>query len=170
MTQIGRELHLMLQAAVREAVARRHAYVTIEHLLYALLHDEQGSEILRHAGAQVRALRAALERFFDQDLESVPGDEPVETRQTLAFHRVLEHAVSHCEGAEKEEVEAGDLLAALFQEPDAYAVTLLRSQGVSRLDILQYISHGVSKLGGEGNPEDVTPGPGPDPLTMRQIL
>ena len=147
MSEIGRELHLTLQSAVREAMVRRHAYVTVEHLLYALLHDERGAEILLHAGAQIDLLRDSLERFFSDDLESVPGEEDYETRQTLAFHRVLEHAVSHCESAEKEEVDAGDLLASIFQEPDAYAVTLLRAQDVSRLDVLQYISHGVSKLG-----------------------
>ena len=148
MSEIGRELHLTLQAALREAAVRRHPYVTVEHLLYALCFNEQGAEILAHAGAELPALQAALERFFSQDLESVPGDEPFENRQTLAFHRVLEHAVSHCEGAEKAEVDAGDLLAALFQEPDSYAVTLLRSQGVSRLDVLHYVSHGISKLSG----------------------
>jgi ATP-dependent Clp protease ATP-binding subunit ClpA len=142
---------MTLEAAVREAVVRRHAYVTVEHLLYALLHLDRGAEILSHAGAQVPALKAALERFFSEDLESVPGDEPFESRQTLAFHRVLEHAVMHCESAEKAAVDAGDLLAALFQEPDSYAVTLLRAQGVSRLDLLHYISHGISRPSGGGD-------------------
>jgi ATP-dependent Clp protease ATP-binding subunit ClpA len=134
--------------------------VTVEHLLYALLHDQKGSEILQHSGAQLRELKRALERFFADDLESIPGDDPVETQQTLAFHRVLQHAVVHCENAEKTEVDAGDVLAALFQEPDAYAVTLLRSQGVSRLDVLQYVSHGVSKLTGhqeDSGEEPVSP-------------
>jgi len=157
MSEIGRELHLTLQAAVREAMVRRHAYVTVEHLLYALAHDQKGAEVLFHAGAEVPALKAALERFFTDDLESVPGDEPFEGRQTLAFHRVLEHAISHCESAEKRVVDAGDLLAALFQEPDAYAVTLLRSQGVTRLDLLQYISHGVSKRGGGDDDAGASP-------------
>ncbi len=147
MSDIGRELHLMLQASVREALARRHAYVTVEHLLYAMLHDPKGGEILRQCGADVGGLKSALERFFDEDLEEVPGDEPFESQQTLAFHRVLQNALSHCERAEKDEVDAGDVLAAIFQEPDSHAVTLLRSQGVTRLDVLQYISHGVSKLG-----------------------
>jgi ATP-dependent Clp protease ATP-binding subunit ClpA len=148
MSAIARELQLTLQAAFREAVARRHVYVTVEHLLYALLHDERGSEILRHAGAQIQTLVNALDRFFAEDLETVPGDEPFESRQTLAFHRVLQHAVAHCEGAEKQEVDAGDVIASLFHEPDSFAVTLLRSQEVSRLDVLRYISHGVSKLTG----------------------
>jgi ATP-dependent Clp protease ATP-binding subunit ClpA len=151
MSEIGRELHLMLQAALREAAARRHAFVTVEHLLYAMLHDRKGAEILLHAGADVNALKASLDRYFRDDLESVPGDEPFEGQQTLAFHRVLQHALAHCEGAEKEEVDAGDILAAIFQEPEAHAVTLLRGQGVTRLDVLQYISHGISKLGGGGD-------------------
>jgi len=146
MSRIGRELQLTLQAAYREAVVRRHSYLTVEHLLYAVLHHREGREILVHSGAQVDRLKRELERFFAQDLESVPGDDPVETRQTLAFHRVLQHAIDHTESAEKEEVEVADLLVAIYQEPDSFAVTLLRGQDVSRLDMLQYISHGVSKL------------------------
>ncbi len=149
MSSIGRDLQLTLQAAYREAESRRHAYLTVEHLLYALIHNEEGAQILLHAGADVGRLRADLERFFDEDLESVPGDDPVETAQTLAFHRVVQTAVDHTQSAEKEEVEVGDLLVAIFNEPDAHSMTLLRAQGVSRLDLLRYISHGESKLGDE---------------------
>jgi ATP-dependent Clp protease ATP-binding subunit ClpA len=159
MSAIGRELHFTLQAALREAVSRRNPYLTVEHLLYALAHDQRGEEILLHSGAHLAALKSALEKFLADDLERVPGDEPVDTRQTLAFHRVLQHAVTHCENAEKAEVDAGDLLAALFQEPDSYAVTLLRSQGVSRLDLLQYVSHGISKRR-DGESEGAPAGPG----------
>ncbi len=148
MSSIGRDLQLTLQAAHREAVVRRHAYLTVEHLLYALLHHEDGARILRHSGADVQRLRQELEKFFEEDLERVPGDEPVDTLQTLAFHRVIQHAIDHTARSEKDEVEIGDLLAAIFQEPDAYSMTLLRAQGVSRIDLLRYISHGESKLGG----------------------
>jgi ATP-dependent Clp protease ATP-binding subunit ClpA len=176
-SQINRELQITLQAAVREAIARRHAYVTVEHLLYALLHDEEGLEVLRGAGARVGPLKADLERFFDEDLEKHPGDEPVETQQTLAVHRVLQAALHHAASAEKEEVRAGDLVAAILQEPDSYAVARLRAQGVSRLDVLKYISHGISKLepGADEEPsaepgEPIEVGEedesvGPDPLT-----
>jgi ATP-dependent Clp protease ATP-binding subunit ClpA len=154
MSSFSRELQMSVQAAIREAVARRHAYVTVEHLLFALCHDEDGIDVLRNSGARVEQLKQELERFFEEDLERVPGDEEVETRQTIAFHRVLQHAMDHALSAEKEEVEAGDVIAALFHEPDSYAVTLLRSQGVTRLDVLQYISHGVSKAGSnEGEDE-----------------
>jgi ATP-dependent Clp protease ATP-binding subunit ClpA len=160
MSEISRELHLMLQAALREAVMRRHAYVTVEHLLYALIHDGRGAEVLQHSGADLTRLKAALERYFDDDLEHVPGEEPFETHQTIAFHRVLQGALSHCERAEKEEVDAGDVLAAIFQEPESHSVTLLRAQEVTRLDVLQYISHGTSKLSGRGGAPS---GPGGEP-------
>ncbi|MFP6624532.1 MAG: Clp protease N-terminal domain-containing protein, partial [Myxococcota bacterium] len=136
---------MTVQAAIREAVTRRHAYVTVEHLLFALCHDEEGQDVLRNSGANVDLLKQELERFFDEDLERIPGTDEVDTRQTIAFHRVLQHALDHTVSAEKEEVDAGDVLVALFQEPDSYSVTLLRSQGVTRLDLLQYISHGISK-------------------------
>ncbi|MEB2346488.1 MAG: ATP-dependent Clp protease ATP-binding subunit ClpA [Deltaproteobacteria bacterium] len=148
---MGRELQLTLQAAYREALARRHADLTVEHLLYALLHDTRGVEVLRHCGADVPALKRALQRFFDEELETLPEGEEG-TRQTLAFHRVLQHALHHAESAEKDEIEAGDLLAAIFQEPDSHAVALLRQQSVSRIDVLRYISHGISKLGAGGGP------------------
>ena len=150
MSSIGRDLELTLQAAHREAVSRRHAYLTVEHLLYALIHSEAGARILHHSGADVNRLRLEIERFFDEDLEAVPGDEPIETMQTLAFHRVIQHALDHSDSAEKEEVEIADLIVALFQEPDAHSMTLLRAQGVSRLDLLRYISHGESKQGESG--------------------
>jgi ATP-dependent Clp protease ATP-binding subunit ClpA len=164
---IGRELQLTLQAAYREAVTRRHADLTIEHLLYALLHDERGAEVLRHCGVDLSRLKRALQRFFDEELETLPAEEAGEVRQTLAFHRVVQHAIHHAESAEKEEIEAGDLLAAIFQEPDSHAVALLRNQGVTRLDVLRYLSHGISKLGAGDGPaypraEGATaPGEGP---------
>jgi ATP-dependent Clp protease ATP-binding subunit ClpA len=157
-SRINRELQLTLQSALREAVARRHVYLTVEHLLYALCHDEDGIKVLRHSGARVGALRRELERFFDEDLERKSGEEPIETQQTLAVHRVFEAALHHAESAEQEEVRAGDLIAAIMQEPDSHAVGLLRAQGVRRLDVLRYISHGISKLepGDEPEPSKVT--------------
>ncbi len=146
MSSVDRELQLTIQSAAREAIARRNTYLTIEHLLYALCHDRRGVEVLRNCGASVDRLKRALERFFDEDLEHYDGDSDEEqTQQTLAFHRLLQAALSQAESAEKDEVEAGDLLAAFFQEPDSHAVALLRSQGVSRLDILRFISHGTAK-------------------------
>ena len=159
MSQINRELQMTLQSSLREAVARRHAYLTVDHLLYALLHDERGAEVLRHCGANVKQLKSGLQRYFDEEIEKVEGVERFEPEQTLAFQRVLQSAFQHAENAEKEEIEAGDLLAAIFQEPDSNAVALLRAQEVSRLDVLKYVSHGVSKVPPRRNRED-EPGPG----------
>ena len=164
MSHISRELQMMLHSAVREATTRRHAYVTVEHLLYALVHDSRGAEVLKHSGANLRRLKSDLDRFLNDELDSEPGDEPVETGQTISFHRVLQAAMAHADSAEREEVEAGDLIAAIFQEPDSQAVQLLRAQGTSRLDVLKYISHGISKLpgpealGGEGESRQAPPG------------
>jgi ATP-dependent Clp protease ATP-binding subunit ClpA len=160
-SSINRELQMTIQAALREAVARRHGYLTVEHLLYALLHDDAGAEVLRHSGASLAVLKAALVRFFEEDLEKREDGSPREVPQTLAFHRVIQSAFAHAESAEKEEVEAGDLIAALFQEPDSHAVALLRAQGVSRLDVLRYVSHGVSKFA-SGDAEETEPALGGD--------
>ncbi len=150
MSRIARELQLSLQAAFREAIAGRHAYLTVEHLFWALLHDPRGEEILRHCGGDLEALRGELSRFLEQEVERIPEGEEVVTEQTLAFHRVMQHALQHVASAEKEEVEAGDLLAALFQEPDSHAAALLRGQEITRLDVLRYVSHGISKLEPQG--------------------
>jgi ATP-dependent Clp protease ATP-binding subunit ClpA len=155
MSQINRELQLTLQAAMREAMARRHAYLTVEHLLLALVHDQRGAEVLRHSGVNLGRLQSELERFLKEDLDAEPEGEPVETAQTLAFHRVIQAALAHADNAEREEVEAGDLVAALFQEPESHAMELLRAQGVTRLDVLKYVSHGISRL--------------PDPEARRQM-
>ncbi len=146
MSRFNRELQLTLQAAMREAISRRHAYLTVEHLLFALCHNDRGAEVLRHSGANLRRLKNELLRYLDDEIAGEPGEEPIETGQTLAFHRVIQQALAHADNAERDEVDAGDLVAAIFQEPDSHAVALLRAQGVSRLDVLKYISHGISKL------------------------
>jgi ATP-dependent Clp protease ATP-binding subunit ClpA len=166
---------MTIQASVREAVARRHAYLTVEHLLHALAHDDAGADVLRNVGVDVDELLEQLESWLEHEVEKHPDDrDGRETVQTLAFHRVIESALGQAESAEKEEVEAGDLLAAILQEPDSQAVSLLRAQEVSRLDVLRYISHGESKLRPtRGRPEGAKSGPGvgaeegevpPDPL------
>ncbi len=155
MSHLNRELQITIQSALREAIARRHAYLTVDHLLYALLHDARGEEVLRGCGGDPKRLKAALTRFFEQELEKVPGEGRVEPEQTLGFQRVLQAAFEHADNAEKEEIEAGDLLAAIFQEPDSNAVQLLRRQEVSRLDVLRFVSHGTTKggpRGGQGEP------------------
>ncbi len=148
MSSISRELQFTLHAAIREAESRRHGYVTVEHLLYALLHDDRGGEVLFHIGVDRDAVKSELERFFREDLEAEPGDEPIEPQQTLSFLRVIQGALFHAQSAEQETIDAGDLIAAICNETDSFAMTLLGAQHVSRLDVLHYVSHGISKRSG----------------------
>ncbi len=139
-------VELLLSVAFREAVARRHTHLTLEHLLYALAHDPEGERILAACGADLPALRQQLDRYLQQAVEQFPRGQQREPEQTLAFRRVLQTAVLHVQSAGRDEVRAGDILAALLQQPRAYAAQLLAAQGVTRLDVLNYISHGITKV------------------------
>lgn len=143
------ELGLTLEAAFREAASRRHAFFCLEHLLYALTYDEQVMEILQHVGINIQQLRKDLEGFFDKNIEVVPvrpskvmGAEPA---QTPAVQRVLQQAILHVRSAQKDVITPAEVLVALFSEDDSHAVYFLAKQGVTRLDVVNYIAHGLSK-------------------------
>jgi len=162
-------LEIVLTVALREAISRQHAYLTLEHLLYALLHDPDGERILAACGADLPALRKALATFLDESVERHKRGGEREPEQTMAFRRVLQAAVMHVQSAGRDEANAGDVFAAILQQPKSHAAQLLAAQGITRLDILNYISHGISKIppGGlgapvpaHGSPED---GPGGSP-------
>ena len=139
-------IEIVLTIAYREAVSRRHAYLTLEHLLYALAHDTEGERILKGAGADLVRLRRELNQYLESSVEELRRGQEREPEQTAAFRRVLQTAVLHVQSAQRAEVNAGDVLAAILQQPKAYAARLLESQGITRLDILDFISHGVAKL------------------------
>ena len=139
-------LELILNVAYREATSRRHTHLTLEHLLYALAHDPEGERILTACGADLPALRRTLDEFLNTLETFGKGDRAREPAQTLGFRRVLQTAVLHVQSAGKDEVRSGDVLAAILQQPKAYAAQLLESQGITRLDVLNYISHGISKV------------------------
>jgi ATP-dependent Clp protease ATP-binding subunit ClpA len=142
------ELGLTLEAAFREAASRRHAFFCLEHLLYALSFDEQVMEVLQHVGVQVATLRKDLETFFDRNMEVVPVQGKglaAEPSQTPAVQRVLQQAILHVRSAQKDVITPTEVLVALFSEEDSHAVYFLAKQGVTRLDLLNYISHGVPK-------------------------
>ncbi len=168
-------LELVLNVAYREAMARRHATLTLEHLLFAVANDPGGEEVLRACGVDLEHLRAELRRLLEE-AEVLPRGKQAEPNQSLAFRRVLQAAVLHVQSAGREEAKVGDVLAALMQQPKSAAAQLLAAQGVTRLDILNYISHGVSKvpLGSREAPDAAAPAgvgdedaprPGLDPLT-----
>ena len=144
---ISKELEGTLNTALKEAKSRRHEYVCLEHLLYALLQDKDASGAIINCGGDIDRLRKGLEEFFQTHLEALPGGgSDHQPQQTLSFHRVLQRAVIHAQSAEKKEINGGNLLIAMFREPDSYAVYLLQEQGITRFDLVNYISHGISKI------------------------
>ena len=145
-------IEVVLTIAYREAVSRRHAYVTLEHLLYALAHDNDGERILAACGADLPRLRRDLDAYLSESLEQMKRGDAREPEQTAAFRRVLQTAVLHVQSAQRGEVEAGDIFAAILQQPKTHAAQLLAEQGITRLDILEYISHGISKVPTAGAP------------------
>jgi ATP-dependent Clp protease ATP-binding subunit ClpA len=147
---ITKELQETLNFAAMEAIKRRHEYVTLEHLLYALLHEGTGAKVVRQCGGDAAALTKELEQFFAEKVESVPASSEALPEYTAAFQRVVEYALLQAEGSGQKEVDGGNVLAALFQSPNSHAVYLLRRQGITRLDILNYLAHGISKVEGAG--------------------
>jgi len=143
---IGKEVQATLNLALSEAKRRRHEFVCIEHLLFALLQDKDAGAAIVHCGGDIARLKKALEEFFDSHMERLPAGMEREPQQTLGFHRVLQRTMLHAQSAEKKEIHGGDLLAAIFREPDSYAAYLLEEQGITRLDVINYISHGISKI------------------------
>src|SRR5688572_7925059 len=139
-------LEIVLTIAYREATSRRHAHLTLEHLLYALAHDLDGERILAACGADLPQLRRDLDKYLNESVEQFTRGQQKEPEQTLAFSRVLQTAVLHVQSAGRQEVQSGDVLAATLQQNKSYAAQLLAAQGVTRLDVLEYITHGVTKI------------------------
>ncbi|HEY6330227.1 MAG TPA: Clp protease N-terminal domain-containing protein, partial [Blastocatellia bacterium] len=140
-----KELHATLNLANREAINRRHEYLTLEHLLFALLRDPVGSNVIRNCGGNLEHLRRELEEFLSTKVAQLPEGGEQQPTHTPAFQRVVERAALQAQASGQQQIDAGNILAALFQERQSHAVYLLESQEISRLDVLNYISHGISK-------------------------
>ena len=140
----NQDVQIAFTLAVREAQRRRHEYLTTEHVLYALLFEGVGQQILTACGGDIEDLKKQLENFFDQHLEHLPeGAEDDEVpRQTLALQRMLQRTVLHMQSSQQAEVGVGDLLAAILDEENSHACFFLQGQGIERVDLLDYISHG----------------------------
>ncbi|MGD2037889.1 MAG: ATP-dependent Clp protease ATP-binding subunit ClpA, partial [Desulfobacterales bacterium] len=142
---INKELSATLGFAVKEAKRRRHEYVSIEHILFAILNDTTGIEIVENCGGDVDNLLDSLENFFEEKIERIPEGDDYVLQQTIGFQRVIQRAVNHARSAEKQEVAVADVLASIFLEKDSHAEYFLRHEGVTRLDVLNYISHSIAK-------------------------
>lgn len=138
-------LEMVLGVAYREAGSRQHAYLTLEHLLFAITHDPTGEQVLAACNVDIVQLREGLEDYFSESLENITENGNKEPIQTLAFQRVLQKTVFHLQSSGEKEAGIGDALAALLQERESQASRLLEQQNVTRLDVLNYISHGISK-------------------------
>ena len=170
---ISKELSATLGFAVREAKKRRHEYVSVEHILFALLYDQTGIEIIENCGGNVETILNNIEHFFEEKIEKIPDGSEYVLQQTIGFQRVIQRAVSHARSADKTEVSVSDILASIFLEKDSHAEYFLSSEGVARLDVLNYISHKIPKNSFQEREGQPAPQPGSeerrrksDPLEM----
>jgi len=138
--------------AADEAIKRRHEFLTLEHLLYALLLDKVAKDVIYNCGGDLELLRRDLEEFFKESIQPLPRGVDRYPEQTPAFERVLNRAMEQAEASSQEKVDGGNILAAIFGESHSHAKYLLEKQGITRLDILNYISHGISKVDEFGEP------------------
>ncbi len=143
---LTKELEETLSFAVDEAVRRKHEYVTLEHLLYALLDDGTARDILYNCGANLEEIAGFLDDYFEGTLEKIPGNVQQMPELTSTFQSTVQYAMLQAEGSGQRAVNGGNILAAIFQAEQSYAVYALAQQGITRLDVLNYISHGISKI------------------------
>ncbi len=156
--KVSAEVEIAVSLAAREAERRRHDLMTVEHLLYALIHDEATAHVVTRSGGDVDALKQKLEKIFDEDMPTVPEGQFVSPTPSRGFQRVLQRAAIHVESSGKEELKGENVLIAIFAEVDSYAVTALGEVGVTRYDVVNYVSHGVSKDGEDDDIERVAEG------------
>jgi len=142
---IAQELEVSLHMAFVEARQKRHEFITVEHLLLTLLDNPSAAEVLRACAANIDELRQELTTFIDQHTPTVAGNEEIDTQPTLGFQRVIQRAILHVQSSGKKEVTGANVLVAIFGEKDSHAVFFLQKQGISRLDVVNFISHGITK-------------------------
>ncbi|GMV54866.1 MAG: hypothetical protein AMXMBFR6_06710 [Betaproteobacteria bacterium] len=158
---IAQELEVSLHMAFVDARQKRHEFITVEHLLLALLDNPSAVEVLRACGVNIDELRRELSAFISEHTPKVAGDDEIDTQPTLGFQRVIQRAILHVQSSGKKEVTGANVLVAIFGEKDSHAVYFLQRQGVTRLDIVNFISHGIAKTsprsGARGEPDQVEP-------------
>ncbi|HEX9179287.1 MAG TPA: Clp protease N-terminal domain-containing protein, partial [Burkholderiales bacterium] len=149
---IAQELEVSLHMAFVEARQKRHEFITVEHLLLALLDNPSAAEVLRACAVNIDELRKQLTEFINEHTPTVAGSGEVDTQPTLGFQRVIQRAILHVQSSGKKEVTGANVLVAIFGEKDSHAVYFLHQRGVTRLDVVNYISHGITKVPQSGQP------------------
>ncbi|MGO8755973.1 MAG: ATP-dependent Clp protease ATP-binding subunit ClpA [Gallionellaceae bacterium] len=147
---IAQELEVSLHLAFVEARQKRHEFITVEHLLLAMLDNAAAAQVLRACGADIDELRAALSDFVNTHTPALPGNGDVDTQPTVGFQRVIQRAILHVQSTNKKEVTGANILVALFSEKDSHAVFFLNQRGITRLDVVNYIAHGIDKTSQTG--------------------
>ena len=146
---LNKDLEQTLNNAFREARSKRHEFMTVEHLLLALLDNASAANVLEACGADIQQLHDELTKFIDSTTPHIPeGDNERETQPTLGFQRVLQRAVFHVQSSGKKEVNGANVLVAIFSEQESQAVYFLKQQEIARIDVVNYIAHGISKVPG----------------------
>lgn len=149
---LSKDLELTLNEAFREARGKRHEFMTVEHLLLALLDNNDAIRVLKACGAEINALRGDLIEFVDATTPLISeGSEEQETQPTLGFQRVLQRAVFHVQSSGRSEVTGANVLVAIFSEQESQAVYFLKTQSIARLDVVNYITHGISRISEDGD-------------------
>src|SRR5262249_51394296 len=146
---IAQELEVSLHMAFMDARQKRHEFITVEHLLLTLLDNPSASEVLRGCAANLEELRKLLTEFINEHTPIVTGEE-VDTQPTLGFQRVIQRAILYVQSSGKPEVTGAHVLISIYGEKDSHAVYFLHQKGVQRLDVVNYISHGIAKTGQDG--------------------
>ncbi len=147
--KVSPEVEIACNLALREAERRRHDVMTVEHLLYALLHDDATATVVRKAGGNVERIKARLDRILERELPKVPEGQSVTPSPSRGFQRVLQRAAFHVQSSGKDRLEGHNVLIAMFAEPESPAIEALKAEGVTRYDVVNYVSHGVAKDGGD---------------------
>jgi len=173
--RISPEVEIAVSLATNEAARRRHEYVTVEHLLYALLFDDATALVVKSAGGDLPRLKKELERFMDEQLEQIGDDDTISSAPQLSIgvQRAIRRAAAHVQSSGKEEVTGANVLVAIFAERDSFAVSILETEGVTRLDVVAYVAHGITKSdesadaereGANAGEGEAAPQPKKDPL------
>ena len=149
---IAQELEVSLHMAFMEARQKRHEFITVEHLLLAMLDNPSAAEVLRACAANVEDLRKKLAEFIERHTPRVPGEADVDTQPTLGFQRVIQRAILHVQSSGKKEVTGANVLVAIFGEKDSHALHFMTQLGLTRLDVVNFISHGITKTTQEATP------------------
>ena len=156
---LSKDLQISVSVALSEAASRGHEMVGLEHLVFAMLHDDGTAKVVRQVGGNVERMKRRLDEFLSTAFEALPEDERHDPTPTIGLQRALSRAASHVESSGKDEVHGYNVLIAMFAEPESWAVHFLQEEGITRLDLVSFVSHGVKKVADDDDDDLLSVGP-----------